>query len=77
MLTTPLCKQLGIAYPIFSVGMGPRWSGACRRGLERRGLRGAGTVQGSRLFHPSRDPTDTHTDGQTLRSQHHFGAALG
>ena len=22
MLTTPLCKQLGIAYPIFSVGMG-------------------------------------------------------
>lgn len=22
MLTTPLCKQLGITYPIFSVGMG-------------------------------------------------------
>src|SRR5712692_3268898 len=23
MLRTPLCDQLGIAYPIFSVGMGP------------------------------------------------------
>jgi len=65
MLQTPLCSQIGIAYPIFSVGMGPV-AGARTRGggVECRWRWGTGWTVHATPCPPTDDPPAPHPDGQ-------------